>query len=124
MTDLVNIALLLATIAFGLIGWLAPGYTMDKLGLLCRPGTTLGMSEIRAANGGLFVGLAGAALLIGAPLGYAMVGFAYAGAALGRLTSFVIDKSGERIAYAFVATEILFAGWLILANTGAADTAV
>jgi len=118
MIDFINVLMMLATIGFGLIGWLAPGYTMEKLDLLCKPGTTVGMSEIRAANGALFVGLGVAALVYGQPIGYAMVGFAYTGAAIGRLTSIVVDKSGERITYAFVSAEIVFAAWLVLVNAG------
>ena len=119
MIDIVNVILMIATIAFGLIGWLAPRYTMDKLKLACKQGSTLGMSEIRAANGALFVGLGVAALVMGLPLGYAMVGFAYVGAAIGRLTSIVLDDSGEFISYSFVAAEIAFALFLVWANVGA-----
>ncbi len=117
MIHLCNVALMLATIAFGLIGWFAPHYTMRKLGLSLTPGRRVGLSEVRAVNGCLFVVVAVAALAMNEPLAYAMVGFMYAGAALGRASSIVIDRSGEFISYSFVAAEFAFAVVLVVANT-------
>ncbi|MEM0900714.1 MAG: DUF4345 family protein [Pseudomonadota bacterium] len=115
MITILNYAAMLATIAFGLIAWIKPRYAMKKLDLK-TDGSTLGLSEIRAANGALFVGIAVAALLINAPLGFAMVGFAYAGAAVGRGTSIILDGSGQTTSYAFIAVEIALAAYLILAH--------
>ncbi|MEM1371262.1 MAG: DUF4345 family protein [Pseudomonadota bacterium] len=115
MIDAINIAAMIATIAFGAIGWLAPRYTLAKLDLTPTD-SNFGISEIRAANGALFVGLGAAALVIQEPLGYAMVGFAYAGAAIGRLTGIVLDRVTKSTAYTFCAVEIVFAAWLIYVN--------
>ena len=90
MIDIINIAIALASIGLGAIGWLAPRYTMDLLDM-APTRTTMGVSEIRAASGALFVGLGLGALFLATPLAYAMVGFAWAGAAIGRLTSIVAD---------------------------------
>jgi hypothetical protein len=88
--DLINIALALVSVAFGLIGWLAPAYTMNVLDI--RPGTsTMGLSEVRAASGALFVGLGLGAIWLGTPTAYAMMGMAWGGAAVGRLTSILVD---------------------------------
>ncbi|MEO0870649.1 MAG: DUF4345 domain-containing protein [Pseudomonadota bacterium] len=79
--DSLNAVLMIATIVFGAIGYLKPRFTLEKLDLQ-TDGSPLGLSEIRAANGALFVGLGAAALFIATPIAFAMVGFAYAGAAL------------------------------------------
>ncbi|MEO0730400.1 MAG: DUF4345 family protein [Pseudomonadota bacterium] len=113
--DMLNVIGALATIAFGAIGWLAPRFTMAKLDL-ATDGSALGLSEIRAANGALFVGLAVAAISIGQPLAYVMLGFMYAGAAIGRLTSIVFDGSGQMTSWSFLAAEVALATWFISAN--------
>lgn len=116
MIEIINVLAILATVGFGLIGWLAPSYTMDKLDLAAKPGSTLGFSEIRAASGALFVGLGIGALVIGAPWGYAMMGFGYLGAATGRITSIIIDNSGQKVSWSFFAAESALGLWLVLAN--------
>lgn len=118
MIDVLNAGAAVATIGFGAIGWLAPRYTMEKLDL-ATDGSALGLSEIRAANGALFVIAGLAALLIATPMAYLMLGMIYAGAALGRGTSIVLDGSGQTTSYAFIAAEIGLAAWLIGANASA-----
>ncbi|SEM68367.1 protein of unknown function [Palleronia salina] len=90
MVDLLNIVIALLSIGFGAIGWLAPRYTMEKLDTQDK-GSTMGVSEVRAASGALFVGLGLGALLIGDPIAYAMIGFAWGGGAVGRATSLLLD---------------------------------
>jgi Domain of unknown function (DUF4345) len=114
MTDLLNIALALVSIGFGAIGWLAPRYTMEVLDL-APTGSTMGMSEIRAASGALFVGLGLGALVLATPLAYAMVGFAWGGAAVGRLTSIIADGP-TRTKAGFFAVEIAVAATLLALN--------
>ena len=93
--DILNPLIALVSIGFGLIGWLAPRYTMEVVDL--RPGPTgMGPSEVRAASGALFVGLGVGALVIGTPLAYAMIGFAWGGAAVGRLTSLIVDGQTQK----------------------------
>jgi len=115
MIETLNTIAMILTIAFGAIGWYAPRYTMKKLDLK-TDGSPLGLSEIRAANGALFIGIGAAALFLPQPLAYAMVGFAYAGAAFGRSTSIVVDHVRQPTAFIFVAAEIVLAAYLILAN--------
>jgi hypothetical protein len=114
MTDLLNIALALLSIGLGAVGWLAPRYTMGVLDL-APTGSTMGMSEIRAASGALFVGLGLGALVLATPLAYAMVGFAWGGAAVGRLTSIVADGP-TRQKSTFFAVEIAVAATLLALN--------
>lgn len=115
MITYLNPALALLTIAFGLFGFLAPRYTASALQLR-TDGGTMGLSEMRASVGGLFVAMGLFALLSAAPMAYAMIGIAYAGAATGRLLSIFVDKPPRRKAMVFFAFEAVPAAYLILAN--------
>ncbi|MXQ07657.1 DUF4345 domain-containing protein [Alphaproteobacteria bacterium GH1-50] len=115
MIDAINILLALASIGLGAIGWLAPRYTMGVLDLETN-GSTMGTSEIRAASGALFIGLGLGALILGSPIAYAMIGFAWAGAAVGRVTSIALDEAPTRRTWGFAATEIVVAGLLLALN--------
>ena len=68
--------------------------------------------------GGLFVAAGLAALWLGEPLAYAMIGFAYAGAALGRVLSLLFDAPPLRKLLTFGGIEAALAAWLLLANLG------
>ena len=115
MAELINIALALTSIALGCFGWLAPRYTLETLDLQ-TVGSTMGLSEIRASAGALFVGLGIGALYFGTPAAYAMVGFAWGGAAVGRVTSIVKDDAPTRKTYVFAAIEIAVAALLLAIN--------
>ena len=115
MVELINILLALASIGLGVIGWLAPRYTMGVLDLTTS-GSTMGVSEIRAASGALFIGLGIGALVLGTPTAYAMMGFAWAGAAIGRITSIAADEAPTRRTWGFAFTEVVVAGLLLLLN--------
>lgn len=93
--DILNIVFALLSIGLGCFGWLAPAYTMGALDL--TPGkTSMGASEVRASVGALFVGLGVGALILGTPAAYAMIGFAWGGAAIGRGTSLVLDGQSQK----------------------------
>ena len=115
MTDLINPAFALLTVAFGLFGFLAPRYTAEALDLNAGR-TTMGLSELRASAGGLFVALGLACLLTGAPWAYLMLGVAYIGAGAGRLLSILVDRPPLKRALLFFAFEALPALWLVLWN--------
>lgn len=115
MTDILNIIAAVLTIGFGAFGFLAPRYTAAALDLETGA-STMGLSEMRASVGGLFVVSGIACILIGDPLAYAMLGWAYAGAALGRFISLVRDKPPFTKALVFGVIEAVLAAWLILAN--------
>lgn len=110
-----NILAMVLTIGFGTIGWLWPRYTMGVLDLT-TDGSTLGLSEIRAASGALFVGLGLCGLLLRQPAAFVTVGAAYLGAATGRLTSILLDGSGSVTAWSFFAVEIGLGLYLAAAN--------
>jgi hypothetical protein len=93
--DYLNYLFAIASIGLGCFGWLAPRYTMDTLNLEGR-NDTMGMSEVRASAGCLFVGMGIGVLLIGTPAAYAMLGFCWTGAALGRFTSLLRDGQTQK----------------------------
>lgn len=115
MIEYVNIAMAVLSIALGCFGWLAPRYTMEALDLQTN-GSTMGLSELRASAGALFVGLGIGALYFATPVAYAMVGFAWGGAAVGRVTSIVKDEAPTRKTYVFAAIEIAVAVILLAIN--------
>ena len=115
MIDTLNIIASLLTIAFGGFGFLAPRYTAAALDLEPTQ-STMGLSEMRASVGGLFVILGSAAIWLHAPLGYAMIGFAFAGAALGRALSLVFDAPPLRKVLIFGGIEAALAVWFLVAN--------
>ena len=112
--DLINLLLALISIALGAFGWLGPKYTMETLNLTAHT-DTMGLSEIRASAGALFIGMGVGALILGTPAGYAMIGFCWAGAAAGRLTSLLMDGQ-TRKKWAFFAVEGLVAVVAIVGN--------
>ncbi len=115
MIDWLNIVAALLTIAFGLFGFLAPRYTANALDLEPTK-STMGLSEMRASVGGLFVVAGLAAIWLNAPLGYAMIGFAFTGAALGRVLSLIFDKPPVRKVLVFGGIEAVLATWFLAAN--------
>ena len=115
MIDFINISCCLLIIAFGLFGFLAPRYTAAALDLETGR-STMGLSELRASVGGLFVIAGGAAILIGDPVAFVMIGFAFVGAALGRLVSLALDKPPVVKVLLFGGIEAALAAALIGAN--------
>lgn len=93
--DTINIVFAVLSIGLGGFGWLAPRYTMGALDLEAGQ-TTMGMSEIRASAGALFVGMGIGALILGSSDAYMMLGFCWAGAAMGRLTSILLDGGFQK----------------------------
>ena len=71
---------------------------------------------MRASVGGLFVVAGAAAIWLNAPLAYAMIGFAFAGAATGRVLSLIFDKPPVQKVLVFGGIEAALAAWLLAAN--------
>jgi len=115
MIDIVNLIAALLTIGFGLFGFVAPRYTAAALDL--APTTsTMGLSEMRASVGGLFVVAGGAAIWLDEPLAYAMIGFAFVGAAFGRALSLIFDRPPVIKVLVFGGIEAALAAWFLWAN--------
>ncbi|MEM9576272.1 MAG: DUF4345 family protein [Pseudomonadota bacterium] len=119
MMDTLNIVAALLTTGFGLFGFLAPRYTASVLDLAPTE-STMGLSEMRASVGGLFVVAGLAAIWLDDPLAYAMIGFAFSGAALGRIISLVFDRPPIGKVMIFGGIELALALWLLAANFGPA----
>ncbi|MEX0282685.1 MAG: DUF4345 family protein [Arenibacterium sp.] len=100
-----------------LFAFLPPAYTAAALDL-APTDSTMGYSEMRASVGGLFVIAGLAAIWLGTPTAYAMVGFAFAGAALGRVLSLLLDNPPLVKVLIFGGIEAALALWLIWANLG------
>lgn len=115
MTSILNIAAAVLTIGFGLFGFLAPAWTAASLDL-APTNSTMGLSELRASVGGLFVVTGIAVIWLNTPMAYAMLGVVYAGAALGRFVSVILDHPPLIKAMTFGGIELILALWLILAN--------
>lgn len=112
MAHYLDLALALLTLGLGLFGFLAPRYTADALDLDTR-GSTMGLSELRASAGGLFVAMGAVCLVLGTPAAFAMLGVAYAGAGAGRVLSIVLDRPPMPKALIWAAFEVLPALWLL-----------
>lgn len=115
MIDILNIASALITIALGCFGFLAPRYTMGAL-YLQTDGNTMGLSEIRASVGCLFVAVGITCIYLDEPMAYFMLGIAYIGAALGRLVSLIVDKPPFTKAFIYFLVEAILAAFLVVAN--------
>jgi hypothetical protein len=101
--DILNIIFAALSVIIGAISWLNPRYAMAALDLT-DAGSTMGMSEVRASAGCLFVGMGIGALLLASPVAYVMLGFCWSGAAVGRLTSLLRDGQ-NRQKWVFFAVE-------------------
>jgi len=115
MIDLLNIIAAVLTLAFGCFGFLAPRFTASALDLSVGE-STMGLSELRASVGCLFVAMALFCLIWPAPMAFVMMGVAYAGAAFGRATSILFDKPPFMKAFLYFVIEAALAAYLILAN--------
>lgn len=82
-----------ATIMIGLVLMLIPRTFGHFLGLAFRSGTNNGVSELRGAFGGMWVGLGLACILLAQPFTYFALGLAFLGAVLGRLISLAADRT-------------------------------
>ncbi|WP_037309206.1 DUF4345 family protein [Ruegeria halocynthiae] len=115
MTTTFNAIAAILTIGFGLFGFLAPAFTAASLDLAPN-GSNMGLSEMRASVGGVFVVTGIAVLWLNNPMAYAVLGVVYAGATLGRIVSIILDNPPLIKAAIFGGIELILALWLILAN--------
>lgn len=115
LVDIINHVAAVLTIGLGLLGWLAPRWTMQQLDIVAGP-SNMAYTEISAVSGCLFVGLGIGAILINEPLGWLVMGIVYAGAAVGRVTAIFRDNAASRQSWTFFGSEAALASWLILAN--------
>jgi Domain of unknown function (DUF4345) len=74
----------------GIVGLLQPLMVAKLIGL--TPSAPHGLSEIRATLGGFFIGLGGFALYAQNTAIYGAIGMGWAGAAIARILSLIIDR--------------------------------
>jgi len=82
-----------ATMVIGLALMLFPRTFGHYLGLSFRSDTNNGVSELRGAFGGMWIGLGLACLLLAQPFTYFALGLAFFGAVIGRLISLLVDRT-------------------------------
>lgn len=116
MIELLNLLFALLSIGLGAISWLWPRYTMSAIDL-SDGGSTMGMSEVRAGVGCLWVGMGIGAILLATPDANVMLGACWLGAALGRGTSILIDGQ-SRQKWMFFTVEAVVGGLAIWLNLG------
>ena len=75
LVDMINIAVALLTVGLGLLGWLAPRWTMQQLDMVAGP-TNMAYTEVSAVSGCLFVGLGLGAIYLNEPMGWLVMGLA------------------------------------------------
>jgi len=112
---LINSLIALMTIGFGAIGFLAPRYTAKALDL-APTDSTMGLSELRAGSGGVFIAVGLWCLLTQSPTAFFALGIVYLGAGTGRGLSILIDKPPLKTALIFLAFEWPPAAILLLTN--------
>lgn len=100
------------SVVAGVLGLIWPTPVSRVIGIHIRG--LLGLSEVRATYGGLFVGAGLAVVLIGSRDAALVLGAAWAGAFLGRAVSFVIDRSRTKENIAGLAIEATVALLLLL----------
>ncbi|MEM7296590.1 MAG: DUF4345 domain-containing protein, partial [Pseudomonadota bacterium] len=83
---IIDILIAAFTLALGLLGLFAPRYVASALDL-APTNSTMGLSELRAGQGGLFVAVSAWCLITGDSAAYAALGVIYLGAGTGRLLS-------------------------------------
>ncbi|MBY0423382.1 MAG: DUF4345 family protein [Parvularculaceae bacterium] len=101
--DAINVLGAAITLAFGLLGLLAPERTAHLVGLEAK--TQPGRSEFRATYGGLFVALGLAPLILREPMLFALAGLCWLGAAGGRVVSIAFDRAASPKNFAAVGLE-------------------
>ncbi len=116
LITIINVVLALGTIALGAFGLFRPKMTMEIIGTAPTNDTGLAISEIRAASGGVWVGAAVGALLIGTPTAYVMLGALWAGATIGRGAAIVLDGANKGQPVVFFAVELVFTIGLLALN--------
>ena len=114
--DIISPALALLTIGFGAFGFLAPRYTASALDLAPTK-SSMGLSELRASAGGVFVAIGLWCLASGDPSAYFALGVAYFGAGTGRALSIILDKPPLKKSLIFLALEWPPAAILFLLNS-------
>lgn len=112
--DALNQAGALGTLVMGLLGLVLPRAATRFVGLQAL--TAAGRSEFRATYGGLWVPLALMPLITQEPIVFAVSGFCWAGAAVGRIVSILLDDALDAQNLKAVGFELVFAALLLVGD--------
>lgn len=112
--DALNQAGALGTLVMGLLGLVLPRAAARFVGLQAL--TAAGRSEFRATYGGLWVPLALMPLITQEPIVFAVSGFCWAGAAVGRIVSILLDDALDAQNLKAAGFELVFAALLLVGD--------
>jgi hypothetical protein len=102
-----NVTGAIITVAMGVLGLFFPARAASLTGL--QAVTAAGRAEFRGTLGVTFIMLGLAPLVTREPLAFLVVGFAWLGAAVGRVISIVADDGNSRRNWGAVMFEVLVA---------------
>lgn len=100
------------TALVGVYATFSPKNTTSVTGLV--PQGARGITEIRVVFGVFFIVLGLFPIVVGNPIAFQMLGYAYLLVGIARIISIFIDKSSERSNWMSVAFEVIFGFILIL----------
>jgi len=112
MPIIFKLGVAIMTVATGMLALYGPKALTGFTGL--SPIGGRGITEMRAIFGGLFIALGLYPIVIGGPIAYEMLGWAYLSIAVVRLVSIFLDKSSSRSNWISFAVELVFGAILIL----------
>lgn len=100
--------------ALGLYAAFRPAHVAGLVGIAFDPARAESISEVRATYGGVFLGAHAAALVIGTPAVFIVLGCAWGAAAVIRVVSSLVDTVPFRANGPGIAVEFGMAGALIV----------
>lgn len=111
-SDFAHIAGAVITAGLGIMGLIRPSAAAAFTSM--SPVGKLGVSEIRATYGGLFLFMGVFALIVREPIAWQVLGWAWVGAAVGRAASVVVDASREPKNFGGIAFEGVIGALLLV----------
>src|SRR5215468_4998595 len=110
--DVLHLVGALALLIYGIASLLAP----HRIALFIAQilDSSRGVAEFRILNGGFMIGLSLAALLANQPVGYAVLGIGWLGAAASRLIAMVVDRPPLNASFfAYLVAEVVLGMFLL-----------
>lgn len=104
----------IVSLLLGLYAIVSPRGALRLVGLSLDPSRVEGISEVRATYGGVFTGVSLAALLLGTPEAFLVLGAGWLGALVLRVASTALDRVPVSANLPGIATEGLIAAGCLL----------
>jgi Domain of unknown function (DUF4345) len=99
-----------ASLALGLLGFIAPHRAMNLVGLNMDPALAHSVSEVRATYGGIFMGMSLYALVSQEPHAFLALAAAWLMAGFARILSAAIDRAPTPANFAGIVVELAIGG--------------